>query len=108
MLPSFTSSDFTTSSEKQWFLGTFIALKNEWNQIKAEQKLSTVTQFFTKWNLDHALFISTFYPGVYQQILKDNPYTQYYPQSHDSQWHSIMEQNPDFHKRFQCWSNGEP
>jgi hypothetical protein len=107
-LPSFAGSDFTTGDEEQWFLGVFITLKNEWNKARADQGFTSTAQYFAEWDEDHALFLSTFYPKIYRRILKDNPLGEYYPQPESSRWHKVMQDNPDFRKRFQQWRNGEP
>jgi hypothetical protein len=107
-LPSFTGSDFTTGDEERWFLGMFVTLENEWNKVRADQGFTATAQYFAEWDEDHALFLSTFYPKRYKQILKDNPLGEYYPQPTSSRWHKVMEDNPDFRKRFFRWRNGEP
>ena len=107
-LPSFTRSKFTTSNEERWFLRVFVTLENEWNKVRAEQKFPAAFQYFAEWDEDHALFLSTFYLEIYKQILKNNPLGEYYPQPKDSRWHKVMEDNPNFCRRFHHWRNGEP
>jgi len=107
-LPSFTGSDFTTGDEERWFLGVFVTLENEWNKARADQGFTATAQYFTKWDEDHALFLRTFYPKIYKRIRKDNPLSEWYPQPKSSRWHKVLEDNPDFRKRFHCWRNGEP
>jgi hypothetical protein len=107
-LPSFTGSDFMTSDEEQWFLGVFITLENKWNKVRAEQKFPATSQYFAEWDEDHALVLSTFYPKIYKRLLENNPLREYYPQLKDSRWYKVMEDNPDFRKRFHHWRNGEP
>jgi hypothetical protein len=107
-LPSFTGSEFTTSNEEKWFLRVFITLENEWNKIRGEQKFHATSQYLAEWDEDHTLFLSTFHPKIYQRILKDHPLREYYPQPRSSQWYKVMEDNPDFCKRFTHWRNGEP
>jgi hypothetical protein len=106
--PSFAGENFTTGDEERWFLGVFVTLENEWNKARADQGFSATAQYFAEWDEDHALFISTFYPKIYKRILKDNPLGEYYPQPKSSRWHQVMENNPDFRKRFFHWRNGEP
>jgi hypothetical protein len=107
-LPSFTGSDFTTGDKERWFLGVFVTLENEWNKARADQGFTATAQYFAEWDEDHALFLSTFYPKIYRRILKDNPLGEYYPQPTSSRWHKVMEDNPNFRKRFFRWRNGEP
>jgi hypothetical protein len=90
------------------FLSVFVTLENEWNKARADQGFTATTQYFAEWDEDHALFLSTFYPKIYKRILKDNPPSEYYPQPTSSRWHKVMEDNPNFRKRFQRWRNGEP
>jgi hypothetical protein len=97
-----------TSNKEQWFLRVFITLENEWNKIRGEQKFHAASQYFTEQDEDHTLFLSTFYPKIYQQILKDHLLREYYLQPQSSRWYKVMEDNPNFHKRFNCWRNGEP
>jgi hypothetical protein len=78
-LPSFTGSNFTTSDKEQWFLEVFVTLENEWNKVRAEQKFPAASQYFTEWDEDHTLFLSTFYPKIYKRLLENNLLGEYYP-----------------------------
>jgi hypothetical protein len=106
--PSFAGENFTTGDEERWFLGVFVTLENEWNKSRANQGFTATASYFAEWDEDHALFVSTFYPGRYRQIFKDNPLGEYYPDPKKSRWYKVMEDNPDFRKRFFHWRNGEP